>query len=66
VWTHRHGSGATFACYDQIWTSSDLKVAAAHVVRRTQITGDGSDHDPALVDLILYRRPPGPTTLRST
>jgi hypothetical protein len=55
VWTHRHGSGATatFACYDQIWTSPHLPVAAAHVMRRTQIIGDGSDHDPTLIDLDL-------------
>jgi endonuclease/exonuclease/phosphatase family metal-dependent hydrolase len=53
AWTHRHKAKgpATFHLYDQIWTSPDLPVAGAHVMRRTQITGDGSDHDPACVDL---------------
>ena len=53
MWTHRfRGRGTTtYSCYDQIWTSDDLTVSAAHVMRRTQITGDGSDHDPAYVDL---------------
>lgn len=55
MWTHRfRGRGTTtYSCYDQIWTSGDLRVDAAHVMRRTQITGDGSDHDPAFVDLAL-------------
>ncbi len=55
AWTHRHKAKgpASFHLFDQIWTSPDLPVAAAHVMRRTQITGDGSDHDPACVDLDL-------------
>lgn len=55
MWTNRHRAhGVTsFNLFDQIWTSPDLPVAAAHVMRRTQITGDGSDHDPACVDLAL-------------
>lgn len=55
MWTHRYRAHGTtsFALYDQIWTSSDLVVAAAHVMRRTQISGDGSDHDPACIDLDL-------------
>ncbi len=55
IWTHRHRAKGitTFALYDQIWTSPDLAVTAAHVMRRTQISGDGSDHDPAYVDLDL-------------
>ncbi|MGN9778165.1 endonuclease/exonuclease/phosphatase family protein [Micromonospora sp. H33] len=55
IWTHRHRAKGitTFALYDQIWTSPDLTVTAAHVMRRTQISGDGSDHDPAYVDLHL-------------
>jgi len=60
MWTHRHRAhGQTsFACYDQIWTSTDLPVTAAHVMRRTQIGGDGSDHDPACIDLDLtWTRP---------
>ena len=55
MWTHRHRAGgvSTYACFDQIWTSPDLPVTAAHVMRRTQITGDGTDHDPACIDLAL-------------
>ncbi len=55
MWTIRHrANGETsFGLYDQIWTSADLPVAGAHVMRRTQITGDGSDHDPAFIDLDL-------------
>lgn len=55
MWTNRHrAKGVTsFNLFDQIWTSPDLPVAAAHVMRRTQIGGDGSDHDPACVDLDL-------------
>lgn len=53
MWTHRYRGGGTttYSLYDQIWTSPDLTVSAAHVMRRTQLTGDGSDHDPACVDL---------------
>ncbi len=55
MWTIRHrAKGATtFGLFDQIWTSEDLPVAGAHVLRRTQITGDGSDHDPSFIDLEL-------------
>jgi endonuclease/exonuclease/phosphatase family metal-dependent hydrolase len=55
AWTHRHRAKGvtTFGLFDQVWTSQDLPVAAAHIMRRTQITGDGSDHDPAFVDLEL-------------
>ncbi|MDG4830808.1 endonuclease/exonuclease/phosphatase family protein [Solwaraspora sp. WMMD1047] len=55
MWTHRHrAKGVThFGLYDHIWTSDDLPVAATHVMRRTQLTGDGTDHDPAYVDLDL-------------
>jgi endonuclease/exonuclease/phosphatase family metal-dependent hydrolase len=55
AWTHRHRANGvtTFGLFDQIWTSQDLPVAGAHIMRRTQITGDGSDHDPAYIDLEL-------------
>ncbi|MFG1609246.1 endonuclease/exonuclease/phosphatase family protein [Actinoplanes sp. NPDC049265] len=55
MWTHRHRADkkTTYSCYDQVWTTDDLPVTAAHVMRRTQISGDGSDHDPACVDLAL-------------
>ena len=39
MWTHRYRA------------SPDLTVAAAHVMRRIQISGDGSDHDPTSIDL---------------
>ncbi len=55
MWTHRHRAGGvtSFGLYDQIWTSPDLPVTGAHVMRRTQIGGDGTDHDPACIDLGL-------------
>jgi endonuclease/exonuclease/phosphatase family metal-dependent hydrolase len=55
MWTHRYRANrvTSYGLYDQIWTSPDLTVAAAHVMRRTQIGGDGSDHDPACIDLDL-------------
>ena len=55
MWTHRHrAKGVTsYGLYDQIWTTTDLPVTAAHVLRRTQITGDGTDHDPACIDINL-------------
>jgi endonuclease/exonuclease/phosphatase family metal-dependent hydrolase len=55
MWTHRYRANrvTSYGLYDQIWTSPDLTVTAAHVMRRTQITGDGSDHDPACIDLDL-------------
>jgi endonuclease/exonuclease/phosphatase family metal-dependent hydrolase len=56
-WTHRFKGpeGTHFGLFDQIWTSQDLvpKVDGAWVMRRTQITGDGSDHDPSAIDLNL-------------
>ena len=55
MWTHRHRARevVSFALYDQIWASPDVPVTAAHVMRRTQISGDGTDHDPAAVDIDL-------------
>jgi hypothetical protein len=55
MWTHRHRAreAVGFALYDQIWASPDVPVTAAHVMRRTQISGDGTDHDPAAVDIDL-------------
>lgn len=55
-WTHRFkvsGQPARYELYDQIWLSPAL--AASHVeswiYRRENLTGDGSDHDPAWVVL---------------
>ena len=55
MWTirHRDKKVTTFGLFDQIWTSADLPVAGAHVLRRTQVTGDGSDHDPSFIELEL-------------
>jgi endonuclease/exonuclease/phosphatase family metal-dependent hydrolase len=55
MWTIRHRAKqvTTFGLFDQVWTSADLPVAGAHVLRRTQLTGDGSDHDPSFIDLEL-------------
>jgi endonuclease/exonuclease/phosphatase family metal-dependent hydrolase len=56
-WTHRFKGreGTHFGLFDQIWTSPDLAgaVTDTRIMRRTQITGDGSDHDPSLIDLDL-------------
>ena len=55
MWTHRHraGGAVSFGLYDHVWTSPDVPVTGAHVMRRTQISGDGTDHDPACVDVDL-------------
>jgi endonuclease/exonuclease/phosphatase family metal-dependent hydrolase len=57
AWTHRFKptGPAIFSLYDQIWTSPDLasNVTAGWIMRRTLIGGDGSDHDPAAIDLNL-------------
>jgi endonuclease/exonuclease/phosphatase family metal-dependent hydrolase len=53
AWTHRFKTtGSTeFSLYDQIWTSPDLTVNESVIMRRTQIGGDASDHDPVGIDL---------------
>jgi endonuclease/exonuclease/phosphatase family metal-dependent hydrolase len=53
AWTHRFKTtGSTeFSLYDQIWTSPDLTVSESVIMRRTQIGGDASDHDPVGIDL---------------
>ena len=53
AWTHRFKAAGTveFSLYDQIWTSPDLTVEQAVILRRTQISGDASDHDPVAIDL---------------
>ena len=58
-WTHRYNPpGPAFPQYeqyDQIWLSPALapKLLAAGIDRRTRHGGDGSDHDPAWIDLAL-------------
>lgn len=57
VWTHRFNPpGPEFPEYqliDQIWVSQQLapRLGAAHIDRRRKHGGDGSDHDPAWVEL---------------
>lgn len=55
-WTHRfkpRGLPAVYELMDQIWLSSALgaRQGGAFIDRRTRLTGDGSDHDPAWVVL---------------
>ncbi len=58
AWTHRFkpsGQPAHYELYDQIWLSSALaaKQTGAFIDRRTKHGGDGSDHDPAWIELDL-------------
>ena len=57
-WTHRYkktGKPAEYELYDQIWVSHALstRVTGAWIQRRKNLTGDGSDHDPAWIELML-------------
>lgn len=52
AWTHRYkpsGKPAEYALFDQIWLSPSLARAQTNacIDRRTKLSGDGSDHDPA-------------------
>lgn len=57
AWTHRFNPpGADFPRYelfDHIWASPSLagKLFNPTIDRRTKLTGDGSDHDPAWIDI---------------
>lgn len=56
AWTHRFkpsGQPADYELFDHIWLSPALaaKQTGAFIERRTRLTGDGSDHDPAWVVL---------------
>jgi endonuclease/exonuclease/phosphatase family metal-dependent hydrolase len=56
AWTHRFkptGKPADYELFDHVWLSPALagKQTAAFIERRTRLTGDGSDHDPAWVVL---------------
>ena len=57
-WTYRHkptGEPPEFSLYDQIWLSPALATSLqkATIDRRERHGGDGSDHDPAWVELEL-------------
>lgn len=56
AWTHRFkesGKPAHYALFDHIWLSRALaqKQTGAFIDRRTKLGGDGSDHDPAWVEV---------------
>lgn len=58
AWTHRFkesGQPAHYALFDHIWLSQSLgaKQSGAWIDRRTKHSGDGSDHDPAWIQLTL-------------
>jgi endonuclease/exonuclease/phosphatase family metal-dependent hydrolase len=58
-WTHRFNPAGPapprYEQFDQIWLSPSLsaKLAGAFIDRRTKHSGNGSDHDPAWVELDL-------------
>jgi exonuclease III len=57
-WTHRYketGQPAEYELYDHIWVSNALstRITGAWIHRRKHLTGDGSDHDPAWIELQL-------------
>ena len=57
-WTHRFketGKDAAYELYDQIWISYGLrnKLKESWIHRRKNLSGDGSDHDPAWIVLDL-------------
>ncbi|MCK9606283.1 MAG: endonuclease/exonuclease/phosphatase family protein [Methylomonas sp.] len=57
AWTYRRNPAGpeppTYQLIDQIWLSRALigRFVAAHIDRRTKHGGDGSDHDPAWIEL---------------
>lgn len=57
AWTHRFKAGgpARYELYDHIWLSPALapKQRSAWIDRRIRHAGDGSDHDPAWIELEL-------------
>lgn len=58
AWTHRYrpkGGDMQYELYDQIWLSPSLakRQSGAWIHRRKNLTGDGTDHDPAWIELSL-------------
>jgi endonuclease/exonuclease/phosphatase family metal-dependent hydrolase len=58
AWTHRYkpkGGDMQYELYDQIWLSPSLakRQTGAWIHRRKNLTGDGTDHDPAWIGLSL-------------
>jgi hypothetical protein len=57
-WTHRFkesGRPPAYDLFDQVWLSPELakRQTDAFILRRTKLTRDGTDHDPAWVTLDL-------------
>ena len=57
-WTHRFkesGQPPAYDLFDQVWLSPELakRQSGAFILRRTKVTRDGTDHDPAWVALDL-------------
>jgi hypothetical protein len=57
-WTHRFkesGQPPEYELFDQEWLSPELakRQTDSFILRRTKLTGDGTDHDPAWVTLNL-------------
>jgi hypothetical protein len=57
-WTHRFkesGQPPEYDLFDQVWLSPELakRQMGAFILRRTKLTRDGTDHDPAPVTLDL-------------
>jgi exonuclease III len=58
AWTHRFkeaGKDAQYELFDQIWISYGLRtrLKESWIHRRKNLSGDGSDHDPAWIVLDL-------------
>ncbi|MGB5156599.1 MAG: hypothetical protein WBN77_04075 [Desulfobacterales bacterium] len=59
AWTHRFNPSGPdlpeYSLFDQIWVSQALagRFANPTIDRRTKHKGDGSDHDPAWIDIDL-------------
>ena len=58
AWTYRHkesGQPPTHSLFDQIWLSPAIAPAlqSSTIDRRTKHGGDGSDHDPGWIELVL-------------
>lgn len=57
AWTHRYNPPGPalpeYRLFDQIWVSERLsgRLGTAYIDRRTKHSGDGSDHDPAWVEI---------------
>lgn len=55
AWTHRFAAGGAveYSLFDQVWLTPALapRQTGAGILRRRLLTGDGSDHDPAWVEL---------------